>query len=74
MLQKRISFRFARSSPMPKAMSSPARDQALRDSLLVRFTAASAAGNSSMKMALSQEAAYLGIHLNKIAASTPALY
>ncbi|MCT0198897.1 hypothetical protein KQ313_04290 [Synechococcus sp. CS-1325] len=58
---------------MAQASTSPARDQALRDSLLVRYTAASAAGNSRMKMALSHEAAYLGIHLSKINASMTGL-
>ncbi len=55
---------------MAKATTSPARDQALRDSLLVRYTAASAAGNNEMKMALNHEATYLGIHLNKIDGSS----
>ncbi|MCP9849233.1 hypothetical protein [Cyanobium sp. Morenito 9A2] len=50
---------------MAQSTSSPARDQALRDSLLVRYAAAAAAGNITLKQALSQEATYLGIHLNR---------
>ncbi len=56
---------------MAKVTTSPARDQALRDSLLVRYAAAAAAGNIEMKRALNQEAIYLGIQLNRIVGLTP---
>ncbi|MCP9842069.1 hypothetical protein KBY93_15840 [Synechococcus sp. J7-Johnson] len=56
---------------MSKASTSTAREQALRDSLLVRFAAAAAAGNIDTKTALNHEATYLGIQLNKINGSTP---
>jgi len=65
-------FRFARSSSMPKSMPA-SRDQALRDSLLVRFTAASAARQQQHENGPeAKKPPNLGIHLNKIAASTPA--
>lgn len=56
---------------MSKATTSPAREQALRDSLLVRYAAATAAGNNDMKRALNHEAIYLGIQLNRIVGTTP---
>ncbi|MGB7563927.1 MAG: hypothetical protein WBM08_04160 [Prochlorococcaceae cyanobacterium] len=56
---------------MAKVTTSPARDQALRDSLLVRYAAAAAAGNTDMKKALNHEAIYLGIQLNSIVGLTP---
>ncbi|MCP9826296.1 hypothetical protein [Synechococcus sp. EJ6-Ellesmere] len=58
---------------MSKAPNDPAREQALRDSLLVRFASAAAAGNIDMKKALNREATYLGIQLNKIDGSTPGI-
>ncbi|MGB7563799.1 MAG: hypothetical protein WBM08_03505 [Prochlorococcaceae cyanobacterium] len=54
-----------------KATTSPAREQALLSSLRVRYTAASATGNSDLKKALNHEAIYLGIQLNKIDGSSP---
>ncbi len=59
---------------MSKASTNPAREQALRDSLLVRFASAAAAGNIDMKKALNREATYLGIQLNKIDGSTPGIH
>ena len=56
---------------MAKATTSPAREQALLSSLRVRYAAASAAGNNDMKRALSHEANYLGIQLNKIEGTSP---
>ncbi|MCP9916299.1 hypothetical protein AAF143_07280 [Cyanobium sp. ATX-6F1] len=56
---------------MAHVTTSPARDQALRDSLLVRYAAAAAAGNIELKRALNQEAVYLGIQLNNIVGLTP---
>jgi hypothetical protein len=50
---------------MSKASISTAREQALRDSLLVRYAAAAAAGNIDTRKALNYEATYLGIQLNK---------
>jgi hypothetical protein len=67
------SFRFFQSRPMSKVSTSTARDQALRDSLLVRFAAAAAAGNIDTKKALNHEATYLGIQLNKTNVSTPGI-
>jgi hypothetical protein len=58
---------------MSKVSTSAARDQALRDSLLVRFAAAAAAGNMDTKKALNHEATYLGIQLNKTNGSTPGI-
>ncbi|MCP9916252.1 hypothetical protein [Cyanobium sp. ATX 6F1] len=55
---------------MAKATTSPAREQALRDSLRVRYAAAAAAGNNDMKLALNHEATYLGIQLNQVIGST----
>ncbi|MCP9848209.1 hypothetical protein [Cyanobium sp. Morenito 9A2] len=51
---------------MAKATTSPAREQALRDSLRVRYAAAAAAGNIDLKKALNHEATYLGIQLSRI--------
>jgi hypothetical protein len=59
---------------MSKASTSTAREQALRDSLLVRFAAAAAAGNIDTKQALNHEATYLGIQLNKIDGPTPGIH
>lgn len=59
---------------MSKASTNPAREQALRDSLLVRFAAAAAAGNIETKKALNREATYLGIQLNKSDGSTPGIH
>ena len=59
---------------MSKASTKPAREQALRDSLLVRFAAAAAAGNIDTKKALNHEAIYLGIQLNKSDGSTPGVH
>ncbi|MBC1262234.1 hypothetical protein FQK07_13370 [Synechococcus sp. BSF8S] len=59
---------------MSKSAANPAREQALRDSLLVRFAAAAAAGNIDTKKALNHEATYLGIQLNKSEGLTPGIH
>ena len=59
---------------MSRATTNAAREEALRDSLLVRFASAAAAGNIDMKKALNREATYLGIQLNKIDGSTPGIH
>lgn len=56
---------------MAKATTSPDREQAFLSSLRVRYAAAAAAGNNDLKMALSHEATYLGLQLNKIDGSSP---
>jgi hypothetical protein len=59
---------------MSKASTNPAREQALRDSLIVRFAAAAAAGNIDTRKALIHEATYLGIQLKKSDGSTPGIH